>query len=132
MARTFMLPRYRRVVEHLRARGVTNFALDSDGDISELIPVWLDAGINILYPFEVQCGMDVNRIRLEYGRDLRLWFGVDKRALSHGPEAIDRELARVAPLVREGGYVPGTDHSLPPDVSFANYCYYMERLRAIL
>jgi len=132
LARKFMLPRYRRVVDHLRGRGVEWFALDSDGDISELIPVWIDAGINILYPFEVQCGMDVNQIRREYGRDLRLWYGIDKRALAQGRNAIDAELARVAPLVRDGGYVPGTDHSLPPDVPFANYCYYMEQLRGIL
>jgi len=132
LARKFMLPRYRRVVDFLRSRGVELISLDSDGEVSELIPVWLDAGINVLYPFEVQCGMDVLRIRREYGRHLRLWFGVDKRVLAQGPEAMDAELARVAPLVREGGYVPGTDHSLPPDVSFANYCYFMEKLRLIL
>ena len=52
--------------------------------------------------------------------------------LAQGPEAMDRELARVAPLVREGGYVPSTDHSIPPDVSFPNYCCFMEKLRSIL
>jgi uroporphyrinogen decarboxylase-like protein len=130
--RKFALPRYRRVVDFVRGRGVQWFCLDSDGDISELIPIWLDAGINILYPFEVQCGMDVVKIRKEYGRDLRMWHGVDKRALAQGRTAIDAELARVAPLVREGGYVPGTDHSIPPDVSLANYCYYMEKLPEIL
>ena len=132
LARTFMLPRYRRVTEFLRSKGVELICLDSDGDVSELIPVWLEAGINILYPFEVQCGMDVRAVRSEYGRDLRLWYGIDKRALAVGRTAIDAELARVAPLVREGGYVPGTDHSIPPDVSYADYCYYMAGLREIL
>ena len=130
--RKFALPRYRRVVEFCRGRGVEWFCLDSDGDISKLIPIWLDAGINILYPFEVQCGMDVIEIRREYGRDLRMWYGIDKRALIHGAETIDAELARVAPLVRDGGYVPATDHSIPPDVSFSNYRYFMEKLRGIL
>jgi len=132
MMRRFMLPRYRRVVDYLRGRGVPFIALDSDGDVSSLIPVWLDAGINTLYPFEVQCGMDVRQVRKEYGRDLRLWFGIDKRTLAQGPLAIDAELARVRPLVEDGGYVPGLDHSMPPDVPFANYCYYMERLKTIL
>jgi len=132
LARKFMLPRYRRVVDFLRGRGVEFIVLDSDGDITKLIPIWIDAGINILYPFEAQCGMDVNEIRREYGRDLRIWYGIDKRALIHGPETIDAELERVAPLVAEGGYIPGLDHSIPPDVSFANYCYYMEKLRTIL
>ena len=132
LVRRYMLPGYRRVVEFLRGRGVEFITLDSDGDITKLIPIWLDAGINILYPFEVQCGMDVVAVRRQYGRELRLWYGIDKRALAQGPDAIDAELARVAPLIREGGYVPGTDHSLPPDVSFANYCCYMEKLRAAL
>ena len=132
LMRKFALPRYRRVVEFVRSRGVEFVCLDSDGDISELIPVWLEAGINTLYPFEVQCGMDVVQVRREYGRDLRIWYGIDKRAIAAGPEAIDAELARVAPLVREGGYIPGTDHSLPPDISFANYRYFMEKLRDIL
>jgi uroporphyrinogen decarboxylase len=128
MLRKFALPRYRRVVESLRSRGVQFFSLDSDGDISSLIPVWLDAGINLLYPFEVQAGMDVLQVRKQYGRDLRMWFGLDKRAVAAGPKAIDAELARVRPLLEEGGYVAGTDHSLPPDVPFTHYCYYMDAL----
>lgn len=130
--RKYAFPRYRRVVDFLRSRGVEYISLDSDGNITKLIPIWLDAGINVLYPFEVQCGMDVLKVRKEYGRDLRIWFGVDKRAVVQGPEAIDAELKRVAPLVLEGGYVPATDHSFPPDVSFANYCYFMEKLLSIL
>ena len=132
MARKYMLPRYRRVVDFLRSRGVEFISLDSDGDMSQLIPVWLDSGINILYPFEAQCGMDVLKIRREYGRDLRMWYGVDKRCAAKNKKAIDEELARVAPLVRDGGYIPGPDHSFPPDVPYENYCYFMEKLFAIL
>ncbi|MHB9023655.1 MAG: uroporphyrinogen decarboxylase family protein [Armatimonadota bacterium] len=129
LVKTFMAPRYRRVVDYVRSRGVEWIALDSDGDISSLIPVWLDSGINILYPFEAQCGMDVVQVRKQYGRDLRMWFGMDKRALVEGPAAIDVELRRIRPLIEEGGYVPGLDHSIPPDVSFAHYRYFMEAFR---
>ncbi|NLX05477.1 MAG: hypothetical protein GXY33_10065 [Phycisphaerae bacterium] len=128
LMRKYMLPRYRRVVDYLTARGVRWIALDSDGQIDPLIPVWLDAGINALYPFETQAGMDVLAVRKKYGRDLRIWGGVDKRALAHGPAAIDAELARLRPLMEDGGYVPHTDHSIPPDVSSQNYRYYLERL----
>jgi uroporphyrinogen decarboxylase len=126
--RRFALPRYRRVVEFVRSRGVPHVCLDSDGDVSSLIPIWLDAGIDILYPFEAQSGMDVVQVRKRYGRDLRLWFGIDKRVLVKGPAAIDAEIARVRPLIDEGGYVPGLDHSMPPDVPYANYRYYMRKL----
>ena len=50
LARKFMLPRYRKVVDFGRSHGVKLFGLDSDGYIDPLIPVWMDAGIDILYP----------------------------------------------------------------------------------
>ncbi len=132
LVRRYMLPRYRRVIAFLRSRDVEFISLDSDGDVSKLIPIWFEAGINILYPFETQSGMDVVKVRREHSRDLRMWFGVDKHALAIGPKAIDAELMRVAPLIREGGYIPGPDHSLPPDVSFANFRYFLEKLQTIL
>ncbi|NIA22348.1 MAG: hypothetical protein GWP05_10385, partial [Anaerolineaceae bacterium] len=79
LVRRYMLPRYRKVVEFLRGRGVNYVGLDSDGQMDSLIPVWLDAGLNFLYPFEVQAGMDVLQVRRKYGQELRIWGGVDKR-----------------------------------------------------
>ena len=131
LARRYMLPRYRRVADFVRGRGVKYVGLDSDGMIHPLIPVWLDAGLNFLYPFEVQAGMDVLEVRKRYGRELRLWGGLDKRTLAESPAAIDAELKRLAPLMDEGGYVPHTDHTAPPDISYANYCYYMRRMNEV-
>ena len=128
LARQYMLPRYKRVVDFLCGRGVPFVGLDSDGMMDPLIPVWMDAGLNFLYPFEVQAGMDVLAVRRKYGQQLRIWGGVDKRALAHGRAAIDAELERVRPLIEEGGYIPHTDHSIPPDVTYENFCYYTRRL----
>jgi len=128
MVRKFMLPRYRRVVDFLRKRGIKYIGLDSDGNIDSLIPVWIDSGLNFLYPFEVQAGMDVIQVRKKYGRELRIWAGLDKRALAQDKNAIDREINRLIPLMEEGGYIPYTDHSVPPDVSLENYLYYLERM----
>ena len=132
LARKFMLPRYRKVVEFGRSRGVHLFALDSDGYVDPLIPVWMDSGIDILYPFEVQAGMDVLAVRKKCGRDLRMWGGVDKRPLVVGPEAIDKELERIKPLIDDGGYIPMLDHSATPDTPYANYRYFLDHLKKIL
>jgi uroporphyrinogen decarboxylase len=132
LVRKFMLPRYKKVIDFGRSRGVHFFALDSDGNVDSLIPVWMDAGIDILYPFEVQAGMDVVALRKKYGRALRMWGGVDKRPLAEGPAAIDRELQRVAPLIQDGGFVPMLDHLATPDISYKNYCYFLDQLRKIL
>ncbi|MCX6622550.1 MAG: hypothetical protein NTY38_16075, partial [Acidobacteria bacterium] len=131
-ARKFMLPCYRKVVDFARSRGVRYFCLDSDGQVDLLIPVWMDAGIDILYPFEVQAGMDVRAVRKKYGKSLRLWGGMDKRALCCGEQEIDAEIDKHRPLIEEGGFVPMLDHSAPPDIPYRNYCYFMERLRKAL
>ena len=129
MARKYMLPRYKRVIDHLSRRGVPFFGLDSDGQMDPLIPIWMDAGINTLWPFEVQSGMDVNAVRKKYGKGLRMWGGIDKRAIAWGLDDIEKELARVKPLMLEGGYIPHPDHSIPPDTSFQNFLYFQRRLK---
>jgi hypothetical protein len=53
--------------------------------------------------------------------------GIDKRALAQGRSAIDAELAAKMPVTAQGGYVPTVDHALPPDITLANFRYYMER-----
>ena len=57
---------------------------------------------------------------------------MDKRLLAEGPEAIDAELERLKPLIREGGYIPMLDHSATPDIPYRNYCYLLKRLKEIL
>lgn len=126
--RRFALPHYRRVCDWLRSHGVEHIWLDSDGDIHELIPIWLEAGIHALYPFEVQSGMDVVAMRQEYGRDLVMLGGVDKRAVATGGEAMRAEVDRVAPVVADGGFFPELDHAAPPDISWPNMVAYYEYL----
>ena len=124
----FMVPRYAEVCAWLRSKGVELIGLDSDGDITELIPLWLKAGINVLWPFERAAGMDVLEVRRQYGRDLALIGGIDKRVVARGGEVMRQEVDRVLPLVEEGGYIPELDHSAPPDISWPNMCEYMEYL----
>jgi len=46
--------------------------------------------------------------------------------LVQGKAAIDAHLQAMAPLVAEGGFIPTVDHTVPPDVPWANFKYYME------
>jgi uroporphyrinogen decarboxylase len=126
--RKFALKHYRRVCDWLRARGIEHIWLDSDGDIHRLIPIWLDAGINGLWPFEVAAGMDVLEIRGTYGHDLRIGGGIDKRAIARGGAAMRHAVDRVMPLVEDGGYFPELDHSAPPDITWPNYSAYITYL----
>ena len=129
MYRSFAFKHYRRVNDWLRSKGIRHIGLDSDGQISELIPIWVDSGITHLWPFEVQSGMDVVQVRKKYGRSLALVGGIDKRACTHGFEEIHREVDRVMPLVEQGGYVPELDHSVPPNISWPNFIEYVRYVK---
>jgi len=125
----FALKHYRRVNEWLRERGIRHIGLDSDGDISMLIPLWIESGINMLWPFERQSGMDVLQVRRMYGENLVVMGGIDKRALIPGGDVMRKEVDRVMPVVEDGGYFPELDHSVPPDVSWPNFCEYIAYLK---
>jgi len=132
MFRRFMLPRYKRITDLARRHGVDVCFVDSDGNTEQLIPLWIEAGIKGNYPMEVAAGMDVGKLRRQYGRELLMHGGIDKRALAQGREAIDKELARRVPVAQEGGYVPHVDHAVPHDVSYENFAYYWRRKKEML
>ena len=127
----YLVPRYRKVTDHLRSKGIDIIFVDSDGDVRLLVPLWLKAGVNGVLPFEVQAGMDVNWFRKEYGNDLLMFGGFNKNVLAKGPAEIDDELKRIAPCVEKGGYIPWPDHSIPPNVSFENFLHYMDGLEKL-
>jgi uroporphyrinogen decarboxylase len=131
MFRDFMLEPYKKITSFLRQSGVSLIFVDSDGDSGPLIPLWIEGGVNGFYPIERAAGMDAVELRKQYGRELRLIGGIDKRAMKEGGKAVDAELENVLPLMKEGGYIPWCDHLVPPDVPFDNYMYYVERMKEL-
>ena len=128
--RAFMLPYYKRFIREARDCGVQGIIVDTDGNALSLIPLFLEAGVNALMPFEVQAGMDVVRIRREFGPSFCIIGGIDKRALAQGRAAIEAEVARVVPhFLKSGRYIPTLDHTVPTDVSLASFQYYLQVLR---
>ncbi len=129
---TFILPRLRRVIDFYKSNGVRYICVDTDGNPEAVIPLMMDVGVDAIWPMERAADQDPLRLRRKYGRSLRLWGGVDKRALAEGPAAIDAHLAELRPLIAEGGFIPTVDHVVPPDVSWADFRYYMESKARLL
>ncbi|HEY3416135.1 MAG TPA: uroporphyrinogen decarboxylase family protein [Armatimonadota bacterium] len=124
MSRQFLLPAYRRWVEEVKAAGTTIIDMDSDGFIGELIPIWIDAGINVCDPIEVAAYNDIVDFRARFGKKMGYGGGVDKRAIAAGGKVIEDEIARIAPVIKDGGFIPGCDHGVPPDISWPNFLNY--------
>ncbi len=127
-----MLPRYKKITKFLREQDIDVILVDCDGNISLLIPLWLEGGLSGVYPVERAAGMDPVLLRKQYGKELLIIGGMDKRALAEGREEIDKELEQLSYLFGfGGGYIPWCDHLIPPDVPFENYIYYLNRMKEI-
>ncbi len=114
----WMKSHYARISELLRSHGCNYIVLDCDGRIDELIPIWLDAGVNVMFPLEIGTwGADPVGYRKRFGQTMRIMGGFDKHILARSKDAITREVYRLAPLVEEGGFIPFCDHRVPLDVS---------------
>jgi hypothetical protein len=127
----FMTPLYKELIGFLRTRGIKFFNVDCDGNIISLIPLFLEAGITSMYPFEQQAGNDIAEIRQKYPK-LGIMGGIDKNILRKGKQYIDMELQKVPYLIEKGGYIPYIDHMIPPDSSWENFKYYRNKLNNII
>jgi uroporphyrinogen decarboxylase len=133
MFKKFMIPRYKKICDYLRSHNVDIIHVDSDGNIDELIPIWLDeCGLNFHWPLEVASNMDAVALRKKYGKELILGGNIDKRVFAKGEKAIREEVLNKVPFLLEtGGYFPSIDHIIPPDLSFRNFRYFVNLLREI-
>ncbi len=130
--REFLQPGYHRVMQVARRHGCELGMVDCDGNPHDLVGNWLEEGVNIMFPLEVTAGVDPYAWRREFGPQLRLRGGIGKEPLVQGGAAIDRELERLRPLLDQGGYIPHLDHLVPPDISYRNYCEYLEKKRKLI
>ncbi|MCK4999901.1 MAG: hypothetical protein KAS23_10205 [Anaerohalosphaera sp.] len=121
-----VLPRYKRINSKLKAHGIDVWFTDCDGDIRPILSMLIDAGVNTMFPFEVNCSGHPGDLLKEYGKDLRIMGGFDKMALGEGPDAIKKYMETLVPLVERGGYIPFCDHRCPPNVKQQDYLYYLD------
>lgn len=131
MVREFMCPYIKRISDFLKARGVKIILLDTDGDCNELIPVFMEAGVTGMYPFETHSGMDIVKVRMKYPK-LQMMGGIPKSELAKGRQRIDEILLPVGKVLETRGYIPFCDHLVPPDVDFGNFSYYRNKLNELI
>jgi uroporphyrinogen-III decarboxylase len=131
LIREFMLPNYRKLRKFADSYDIPILQVDTDGNCEELIPLFLESGVNMMLPFEVPAGSDVVSLREKYPR-MSMMGGIDKMEIAKGKAAIDRELLRIKPLINETGYFPALDHLISPDISYEDYCYFVYQLKDMI
>ena len=127
MYRQLLLPAHRRLFQWARARELP-VIFHSDGFVEPLLPDLIEAGIDCLQPLEVKAGMDLLRVKQQFGDRLTLIGGMDARVLeTNNSEAVEAELARKLPgAMAGGGYILQVDHSVSSRVNYATYRHFVE------
>ena len=126
LCRQILLPRYKKLCNFFKDMGLKRIVVDSDGDVSKLIPIWQEAGVNGIMPFEVKASNNVEDLT-EQWPDMVFIGGIDKHEVAKGKDAIDRELNKRLPkTLGRSNYIPSLDHWIPPDISLKDYCYYRD------
>lgn len=127
MVYEFMVPNYKKIKAFCVEHDIPIFSLDTDGDVRQLIEPFMEAGVNLLYPFEVLHCYDTIEYRKNHEM-LGMMGGIDKMEIAKGKEAIDRLMEKVRDILRYGRYIPAPDHAIPPEVSYENFIYFTESL----
>jgi Uroporphyrinogen decarboxylase (URO-D) len=122
----FLAPYYRALVPRLQERDIPLF-MDTDGEVSLLIPWLQDVGIAGVLPLERQSGVDGGTLRERFPR-LAMIGHFNKLVMSQGESAMRTEFERLAPLMKQGGFIPSVDHQTPPEVSLEQYRTYLRLL----
>jgi len=120
--RAILQPHHKRLCDFFHARGL-KVILHSCGNVQAHIPALIEAGFDCLQPLEVKAGMDVLKLKKEYGDVLAFMGGIDVRKMSHpDPAVIEEEIREKITFAKKGGgYIYHSDHSVPDDVSFSRY-----------
>ncbi|MBM3956886.1 MAG: hypothetical protein FJ313_02395, partial [Gemmatimonadetes bacterium] len=133
--RKMVKPHHAQEIETIRKHTKAYVVLHSDGAIFDLIPDLIDAGVQVLNPVQTSAsGMDPQRLKRAFGRNLRFWGGIDtQRVLPRGtPADVAAEVrTRISDLGRNGGYVLASVHNIQAEVPPENIVAMFETARSL-
>lgn len=127
MYREMIMPAHKRLMDFAHAKRLP-VVLHCDGLVESLIPSLIEAGVDCLQPIEIKAGMDLLRIKKNFGDKLALIGGMNVLALvSNDLDLVRRELEAKIPSAMQGsGYILQVDHSCPGEVNYETYTYFVE------
>lgn len=122
----FIAPYYRKLMERVKSMNVLTI-VDTDGDVTKLVPWLQSVGVEGVLPLERQAGVDGNALRSQFP-NLAMIGHYNKMVMTEGEAAMRAEFERLKPLMKSGGYIPSVDHQTPPGVSLEQYRTYLKLL----
>jgi hypothetical protein len=100
------------------------------GNVSRIFGDFIETGIDAYNPLEAKAGLDVVDLRRRYGHALAFCGNMDVVTWADGSkEDIRRMVLTKLNAAKGGGYIVQSDHSVPANVSAANYEYLIGLVR---
>lgn len=114
--RELLKPVQKRACDWAHERGIKTY-LHSCGYIEPFLPDLIEIGIDCLNPLEVKAGMDPLSLKEKFG-DKLVFHGGLNAVLFEKEGAFLAEIERILPVLKQGGgYIFGSDHSIPNTVT---------------
>ena len=137
MYKKLIWPYHKTLFEFIkkRAKSKVYIFFHNDGAIYETLPLLIEAGVDILNPWQVNCrGMDdTAKFKREFGRDLTIWGGScdTQKVLPFGTaqEVRDETRRRIEDLAPGGGFVFAPIHVIQGAVPPQNIIAWWETLQ---
>jgi len=134
--REMIWPYHKRLFDFIKSKASTRVYIffHNDGAIMETIPLLIEAGVDILNPFQVNCrGMDTKKFKKEFGRDLTIWGGScdTQYVLPYGTvqQIKDETRRRIEDLAPGGGFIFAPIHIIQSGVPVENLVAWWETLQ---
>ena len=122
----FIAPYYRQIVPRLQQWNAPAI-VDTDGDVTQMVPWLMREGIDGVLPLERQAGVDGLAIRNQFPEFCMVGH-FNKMVMDKGEQAIRGEFERLMRLMKSGGFIPSVDHQTPPNVTIEQYRLYRRLL----
>jgi len=122
MYRDLVWPSHRRLADWAHAHGM-KFIYHTDGRVTGVLDLLIEAGVDCLQPIEAKAGMDIRLFAPTHGDRLAMFGNIDVMKMATNDVALLEEEIRTkfAAGMATRGYAYHSDHSVPPSVSWATY-----------
>ncbi|MFH1752980.1 MAG: hypothetical protein ABH875_02245 [Candidatus Omnitrophota bacterium] len=124
-----LFPIHKKIFRSLSSKGLFVF-FHSEGNIVDIMPSLVDAGVRALHPLEEEGGMDIAGLMKEYRKDMVFIGHLNIAKMIRQNNFIDILRYSVGLLKDNCSYIYSASYPIMPEISFGNYKMAIEALRS--
>lgn len=136
MYKELIWPYHKKLFDFIRKKAKSKVYIfyHNDGAVMETFPLLIEAGVDIMNPFQVNCaGMDTKKFKKEFGKELTIWGGScdNQNVMPYGTpmQVRDETKRRIDDLAPGGGFIFAPIHVIQEGVPPENIMAWWETLQ---